>query len=72
MISTFNQIRDVPYRIPLSTKEPDACCSGKAKLLKEALEKEYKVRYRVVDFLWSELGLPKELLSVKHEDNKNS
>lgn len=52
IISTFNQIRDIPYNIPVSLKEEDCCCSGKNKILKKTLEKEgYKVRYHICSFL---------------------
>ena len=71
IISIFNQIRDIPYNIPVSLKEEDFCCSGKNKILKKALEKEgYKVRYRICSFLWaSSIDLPQKVLDVPHEVN---
>ena len=65
----FNQVRDIPYKIPISLKELDFCCSGKHKILKNLLEKlGYKTRYRVVSFKWSSLKLPPKIFSVSHEN----
>ena len=64
----FEKIRDIHYRIPLSLSEPNHCCSGKATLLKEALEKiGWKVRYRVCEFKWFDLVLPEIVKSVPHD-----
>ncbi len=69
IVDIFNQIRDIPYKIPVSFKEKDFCCSGKAKSLKNILEKNgYKVRYRVCSFSWASINLPPEVLKVPHED----
>jgi len=55
-INAFEQIRDIPYRIPMSLDEVDYCCSGKALLLKNKLESlGFQVRYRVCRFRWSEM-----------------
>ena len=65
----FNQVRDIPYKIPVSPKEKDCCCSGKHKILKKLLENlGYKVRYRVISFKWSSINLPKILLDIPHND----
>ncbi|MFH1142547.1 MAG: hypothetical protein ABIH67_04330 [Candidatus Uhrbacteria bacterium] len=62
IIEDFNQIRDIPYRIPVDSNEEDCCCNGKAKQLKKLLEQEgLEVRYRVCEFHWSDLGLPEEI-----------
>lgn len=69
IVETFNAIRDVPYRIPLSANETDNCCSGKARRLKAIFDKEgYETRYRVCEFRWSTLGLPESVLRVPHAD----
>ncbi len=69
IIETFNTIRDVPYRIPLTSNEVDNCCSGKARMLKVYFDKEgYESRYRVCEFRWPALGLPQSILSVPHDD----
>ena len=66
----FNQIRDIPYRIPLSPSEEDCSCTGKNKKLLQYLIKEnYQVRWRVCTFKWSSLGLPQNVLEVSHDDN---
>lgn len=69
-ISTFNQIRDVPYYIPLTLNEKDRCCAGKHKMLKAKLEEAgLATRYRVCLFCWSALKLPPELLAIPHDDD---
>lgn len=66
----FNQIKDIPYSIPLSTKETDYCCSGKHKILKQLLKDlGYQVRYRVVSFNWDSLALPSEIFAIPHENS---
>ena len=56
IVSLFNSVRDIPYRIPLDPEEEDRCCSGKHEKLFNLLKKEgFKVRYRVCVFLWSSL-----------------
>lgn len=60
----------MPYRIPLTLRENDVCCSGKHKLLKRLLEKQgLEVRYRICTFLWSSINLPKKVSGVQHDDN---
>ena len=69
LISIFESVRDIPYRIPLQLEEEDNCCSGKSEKLFNLLKKEgYKVRYRVCVFLWSSLNLPTELEKIPHDD----
>lgn len=70
LIETFENIRDVPYSIPLEFDEPDNCCSGKATRLKNYFESQgLKARYRVVDFKWSKLCLPEYVLDAAHSDD---
>ena len=70
LISTFESIRDIPYRIPLKWGEEDNCCSGKHEKLFNLLKKKgYDVRYRVCVFLWSSLNLPTELDKIPHDDD---
>lgn len=69
IISIFNQIRDIPYKIPISLNKIDNCCSGKHIRLKKLLEhKNYQVRYRVCSFSWTSMNLPSKVLGVPHED----
>lgn len=69
MINCFRFVRDIPYRIPTSVDEPDYCCSGKHKILYQLFNAlKIKVRYRVCEFLWSEVGLPKEVQKISHEN----
>jgi hypothetical protein len=70
LISIFESIRDIPYKIPLNWGEEDNCCSGKhEKLLNILKKKGFKVRYRVCVFFWSSLDLPTELEKIPHDDN---
>ena len=69
IISIFNKIRDLPYKIPVSLKEEDFCCSGKAIFLKNVLEEQgYKIRYRVCSFSWTSINLPEKVFNIPHED----
>ena len=69
LIETFETIRDIPFRIPLNKSEEDNCCNGKVIRFKKILDKNrYESRYRVCEFYWSEVNLPKELLSIPHAD----
>ena len=69
LISLFNSIRDIPYKIPLQWGDEDNCCSGKHEKLFNLLKKEYEVRYRVCVFLWSDLNLPSELEKIPHDND---
>ncbi len=69
LIKIFNQIRDIPYQIPLSLDKNAIDCDGKHKLLYEAFSKEgIECRYRVCSFLWSNLNLPKKIKNIPHTD----
>jgi hypothetical protein len=68
LIKIFNNVRDIPYRIPLNYEEEDNCCSGKSeKLLKMFSENGIKARYRVCIFLWQDLNLPADLIKIPHD-----
>ncbi len=69
LLDSFQSIRDIPYKIPLTPNKEDTCCNGKHKKLKDLLIKQgFKVRYRVGSFLWSSLNLPSEVSNVPHDD----
>ncbi|MFC2143831.1 hypothetical protein ACFLQO_00495 [Candidatus Aenigmatarchaeota archaeon] len=68
LVSLFNSVRDIPYRIPLKWGEEDNCCSGKHEKLYHLLTRHgYKVRYRVCVFKWKDLGIPSELEKIPHD-----
>lgn len=72
-IEIFNQVRDIPYRIPLSLDETEGkyggSCLYKVELLKKLLEAEgLECRYRIGIFLWSQLNLPEEIRKAEHND----
>lgn len=53
----------------MTFNEPDYCCSGKHKILYHLLVSlNLKIRYRVCEFLWSEVGLPEEVKKIFHEN----
>lgn len=69
LIQIFNSIRDIPFRIPLSPNDTSIDCDGRHKKLFEALSRKgLEVRFRVCSFLWSELAIPDQILSIKHKD----
>lgn len=70
----FYQVRDIPYRTPLSLDETEGehggSCLYKVELLKKLLEAEgLECRYRIGTFLWSQLNLPDEIIKAEHNDN---
>lgn len=72
-IKIFNNIRDIPYYIPLKKEEliyHDYSCMGKSRLLFKNLKKEYKVRYRTCTFRWSNFNLPKNILEKINIDEE--
>jgi len=70
VISYFYFVRDIPYKIPTSIKEPDYCCSGKHEILFDLLKfLNLQARYRVCIFLWSSLNLPLELKKIPHKND---
>lgn len=70
LISLFNSVRDIPYKIPLKWNEQDNSCSGKhEKLFNLLIENDYDVRYRVCVFLWSSLNLPQKLEKIPHDND---
>jgi len=69
LVEIFKAIRDVPFKIPLERNEEDNCCNGKVRRLKYILDENgYESRYVICEFKWSDLSIPKELLSIPHVD----
>lgn len=69
LTTLFGSIRDIPYRIPLSLEEEDCACVGKNQKLMNALQElGYEVRWRICDFRWSDLPIPKNVLVIPHDD----
>lgn len=68
-VDYFNSARDAHYKIPTTLTEEDNCCSGKHKKLHQLLQSiNVKVRYRVCEFLWEDVNLPKEVEKIPHDD----
>lgn len=69
LIDAFYRIREIPYRIPLSLEEEDKCCSGKAKQLFAVCESlKIPCRWRVCEFLRSDVPMPEEVVRIPHDD----
>lgn len=69
LVSIFNQVRDLPYRIRLSSGEKELSCGGKHCQLKKLFAQGgLESRYRVGTFRWSALNLPPALLAIPHKD----
>lgn len=75
IVKKFNEIRDIEYRIPLTSIEADSCCgdkmncAGKMILFKKWLDaNSFVSRYRVCDFKWSDLKLPESVSLIRHGD----
>lgn len=69
-VDDFYQIRDIAYRIPLLSDEVNQCCSGKCIQLQQAgIQYGYDLRFRVCSFLWSDLPLHPDLLTIPHNDH---
>lgn len=61
-IDIFNSVRDITYHCPESRSDVDHRCWGKHRILFDKLKKAgYNVRYRVCEFRWDELDIPKEI-----------
>lgn len=69
-VAAFEQVREIPYKLPLTVQEVKYNCTGKCQKLKNMLEDlGYDVRYRVCAFSWSDLPLPKNVLSQLDDVN---
>lgn len=68
-IEYFRFVRDIPFRIPMSSHEPDYCCVGKHVVLKTLLSSlGFEVRFVFCEWRWSSLDLPGFLAKTQHED----
>ena len=62
LIEIFNSVRDLPYHCPESKEDIDHRCWEKHRILYSKLKRlGYNVRYRVCEFKWNEMNLPKEV-----------
>ncbi len=67
-VRIFRIVRDIPYYIAIGN-EQDYSCSTKAEICQKMLYPlGLKSRYRICQFRWEELGLPKKILKFPHED----
>jgi hypothetical protein len=72
IISIFNSVRDIPYRISVVWGEENLSCIGKCDRLYNQLKaKGYQLRYRICTFKWSSINLPDEIKNIPHEDECN-
>ena len=67
---TIEQVRDIPYQIPLTLDDKAVDCAKKHEMLAELLREEgVEVRFRVCSFLWSEQEIPQRILDIQHVDS---
>lgn len=64
-IKLFRFVREIPYYISVGN-EQDFSCSTKAEILQRLLG--LQSRFRICEFRWEDLRLPKEILALGHED----
>jgi hypothetical protein len=65
LIKIFEEFRDIPLRAPESINNMDNRCWGKhRKLYKKLQRKNFRVRYKVCKFLWSEQKIPRIITSL--------
>ena len=70
LVKEFEGVRDIPYRLPLSTTERNDSCAGKTTLLfKRLTDLGYDCRYRICSFRWSDLDIPAEVINIPHKDD---
>lgn len=66
----FERARDIPYRLALSTDDPNCSCVGKHQQFREEVEKMgYHMRWVEVAFRWSDLPIPHAILALPHNDD---
>ncbi len=67
-VRLFRIVREIPYYVSVG-EEQDFSCSTKAEILKMLLHcLDLNSRYRICEFRWEDLNLPKEILKLPHED----
>jgi hypothetical protein len=68
-IRLFKMVRDIPYYIAVNEGEQGYECVTKPEILSKLLRAiNLKTRDIVCYFKWHDLGLPKEILKIPHED----
>jgi hypothetical protein len=68
-VGYFEFVRDSPFRLPVTTGDPDRSCVGKHVVLKTLLSSlGLKVRYARCRFSWNGLNLPQSLKEIPHEE----
>ena len=66
----FEEVRDLPYRIPLEYNEPDYACEGKYKMFMKLADRyNIKARPLVFEYQWTSLNLPRKLLKYTLEED---
>lgn len=71
LISIFNSVRDIPFKLPESLEEENNTCWGKHRKLFLLLNQAgQKVRFRVCEFNWKEQKLPEEITNLPHKEQE--
>lgn len=69
IIDVFHSVRDLPYHCPESKSDNDHSCWGKHRILYDKLkEKNQEVRFRVCEFRWDAMRIPKEIVEKSPEE----
>jgi len=64
VIKSFNDVRDLPLKMPENIRDVDLRCWGKARRLYDLLNSEgLNVRFRVAEFDWTKQNLPEEIVA---------
>lgn len=67
-ITAFEEVRDLPYHIPLTDKDTNLNCVGKAVLLAEKLHAlGLETRQIICTFDWTETPLPQDILDLPRD-----
>lgn len=68
-VEIFNEIRNLPYHISING-ELGADCENKANMLVAEFKKlNIPARLRIGFFKWANIGLPKHILEIPHDNN---
>lgn len=68
-VRLFRIVRDIPYFIATEQGQQDYCCATKPLILNKLLSTMgLKCRHILCTFKWVDLGLPKDILKLPHDE----
>ena len=69
-LAAFRFVRDIPYKIALSSDEQDYCCSTKVTMLEKLLNNmDLKARRILCTFDWTDTPIPADILALPYDKN---